>query len=75
MGFTDIDSHFSFVRGIDITLNFDFVGAMDPPLPYQIVKIYDSNMVRVTTRIGWGYNRAPPPPSWVAIIQTIFPQP
>jgi len=62
VGFNNIDSHFPFMGGIDITPDYEFMGIMDPPPAYQIVKVHDSNMIEVTTRTSRGNDRAHPSP-------------
>lgn len=50
-----------FVGNIDITLDYEFTGHMDPPPAYQIVEVHDVNMVGIATRTGRGADRPPPP--------------
>lgn len=75
MGFTNIDSHFPFVGGIDVILDIEFSSIINPPLVYHIIEVHDSNMIRVTTRMGQGNDRAPPRPPWDVGIQQPLPKP
>lgn len=37
--------------GIDIIPYYEFTGSMDPLASYQIIKVYDSNIIKITTNM------------------------
>lgn len=72
MGFSNLD--FSFIGGIDITLDYEYTDIMEVPLAYQIIEVYDNNMIKVTTRIGRGNDKVPLYPPKEAQIHQILSQ-
>lgn len=62
-----MDLEFPFMGGIDITHDYEFTGSRDPPSDYQIIEVYDAQMINITIGIGYAIDKPEPPPREVCI--------